>query len=293
MNTTPRFASSYGLAAFLLLAGMAIPTPVAAQLNVTLRVPHSRVLQYEPVTLRVVLENNSGRPIEFFGNENDARMELAVELAPGRPVLPTKPMDFGPAVTIPPGESKEILVDLLDFFEMEETGPHTVFARVHWAGKVFVSSHLYLDMVPGMEIERMVTSTTHGPPALNTFSLRTLHRKRGDFLFLRIENEDLGLCYGVYELGRLLRTYPPALRIDSAGYVHVLHQSGPNSYTHSVFTAEGDPLKLDVHAGGSSARLEETSSGRLEVRVSEAEGPGFGRRPGMAEGIRNGSRRSP
>ena len=77
---------------------------------------------------------------------------------------------------------------------------------------------------------------------MRSYTLRTLNRDRREVVFLRINDDDRGMCYGVFELGAIVRMFEPKLQMDEVGNIHVLHQSGPWQFTHSVFTPHGDPV---------------------------------------------------
>jgi hypothetical protein len=71
-----------------------------------------------------------------------------------------------------------------------------------------------------------------------------LNRGGEERLFLRIDNEKEYLCYGVIDLGTLLRFYAPAMRTDRQGKIHILHHSTPNHFSYNVFSPQG---RLDDH----------------------------------------------
>jgi hypothetical protein len=101
---------------------------------------------------------------------------------------------------------------------------------------------------------------------VRTFSLLALHREGNEHLFLKIEDEDRGLCYAVHELGGSVRLYPPVLKTDAAGHVNILHQSGPAQLTHSVFDADGRVQERTVYRlSGGQPELRSRPDGFFEV----------------------------
>ena len=97
-------------------------------------------------------------------------------------------------------------------------------------------------------------------------SFPSLLRDAPDNKFSHIDNPANGYCFGVYELGRLIRFQPPALEKDADDAFHALHQCAPDRYTLSIFTADGAPVKQTYYsAQAGKIRLEVQESGAVEV----------------------------
>ena len=133
----------------------------------------------------------------------------------------------------------------------------------------------FLDVLPGLEIARLSAGVPAEPDATRLYTLRTLNRDRVEVMFLRIDDDDRGVCYGVFELGRIVRLYEPKLQVDETGNVHILHQSGPWQFTHSVFTPRGEPVLQEVYSGeGSAIGLKRGEGGQLAVDGGQLYVPG-------------------
>ena len=75
------------------------------------------------------------------------------------------------------------------------------------------------------------------------------------------------LCYGVYDLGRVIQYGRPSLEVDSRQQAHVLHQSGPAHYTHTVISVDGALVNREYFSGVSSTiRLEPNNRGDVEIK---------------------------
>jgi hypothetical protein len=104
-----------------------------------------------------------------------------------------------------------------------------------------------------------------------TYQLRSLARDREDHLFLRVDDDANSLCYGVFDLGSVLRVVDPVMRSDGRGRVHVLHQSAPTRFTHSVFEPDGQPVSSQFWTGRSSGvALQLTEDGDIIVTGAQA-----------------------
>lgn len=261
----------------LLLAALIAPSVARAQIEVSCRLEHERVLAFEPIRVTVGIVNNTGRSLLFSEEGGDARLAFDIEQTPGAALRPTGEPIFPEPFSLEPGKQATKTVNLLSVFPIGSTGPYTIRARVEWAGRMFSSPGLFLDILPGLEIGHLTAGVPGEAGALRTYTLRTLNRDRSEHVFLRIEDEDEGQCYGVFDLGRIVRVTPPSLQVDSAGNVHVLHQAAPRQYTHSAFRPNGEPVEQKQYLSGAlDVRMRKSDDG--EVRVSGSaivEAPGL------------------
>ena len=150
--------------------------------------------------------------------------------------------------------------NLLDCFNLQKIGSFKVYGKAVWDGKEFTSERAFLDIVPGIELQRVEAGISGG--GSRVYSLRMINRERFDHLLMRIDDEAGGVCYGVFDLGRWVHTETPELKIDGQGNVHILYQSGPVQFVHRAFSPFGqmiddttysnqrDQLRLEAGAGG-------------------------------------------
>ena len=240
--------------------------PAAAQIDMQCRLENGRTLLFEPVVVSLDIINNTGDILDFSGAVPNAHLAFDVEQSPGVVVPPTGVPLFNQAVTIKPGDTFTGKVNLQAAYKITDTGPYMVTTRVEWGGKIFVSPKLFLDVLPGLEIGKLVAGIPEDPSAMRTYTLRTLNRDRSEVVFLRINDDEEGTCYGVFDLGTIVRMFQPKLLVDEVGDIHVLHQSGPWQFTHSVFTPHGDPVMQEVYSGeGSIINLKRSEDGQIAV----------------------------
>lgn len=249
--------------------------PAAAQIDMRCRLENVRTVLFEPVVVNLDIINNTGDILDFSGAVPNAHLAFDVEQSPGIAVPPTGVPLFAQAVTIKPGDTFSGKVNLQATYRITDTGPYTVTTRVEWGGKVFISPKLFLDVLPGLEIAKLAAGIPEDPNAVRNYTLRTLNRDRCEVVFLRINDDEKGVCYGVFDLGTVVRMFEPKLQVDEVGSIHVLHQSGPWQFTHSVFTPYGDPVLQEVYSGdGSSIGLKRAEDGQLAVQGGQLYTPG-------------------
>lgn len=249
--------------------------PASAQVDMRCRLENSRTVLFEPAILNLDIINNTGNVLDFSGAMPNAHLAFDIEQSPGVVVPPTGKPLFAQGIVIKPGDTFTGKVNLQAAYKVTDTGPYTITTRVEWGGKVFISPKLFLDVLPGLEIARLSAGVPGEPDATRIYTLRTLNRDRVEVMFLRIDDDDRGVCYGVFELGRIVRLYEPKLQVDEAGNVHVLHQSGPWQFTHSVFSPRGEPVVQEVYSGeGSAMGLKRGEGGQLAVEGGQLYVPG-------------------
>jgi hypothetical protein len=231
------------------------------QVQMSIRAKHTRYLQYEPLTVDVTIRNEMGAPL-VLDNAGEAVFAFDIEEAPGAP-LPRQDRILPEPWRIEPWKSGTRTFNLVRSYPIRRQGPHRIVARVTIGGLDFLSNRLMTDLVPGMEIASTAGLTEDG--ARRVFSLRTLARNRFDNVFLMIRDEAGGVSYEAQDLGTIVRFYPPQLKVSSDGTIHVLHQSAPTRFTHSVTTMDGRPVSTRFYSSSDKARvtLAEDRRGRL------------------------------
>ncbi len=236
------------------------------QIEVSCRLDHTRVLQYEPILATVEVVNNTMQSLVLSDRRGNAALGFEIEQIPGVPI-PTTGQGTGLASeSIPPGGTLREKVNLLTGYVFQESGPYTIRARLDWGGKQFLSSKLFLDVAPGLIIGELTAGVPADPAATRTYTLRTLNRDQGERVFLRIDDEDAGRCYGVIDLGQIVRLVKPTMQVDGQGNIHVLHQAGPYQFTHSAFTPDGMRVGQDVYTSdGKSIQMGKAGGGTVAV----------------------------
>ncbi len=246
----------------LTVAGLA--PAVVAQVEMRLKLAHPTVLHMESILATLVVENGAAEELAIGETNGNTRLFFDIEAAPGRLVPRTAEPMFRRIAVVPPFKSATLEFDLLSLYEIRSPGAYTVQARLHGPAGLLTSGRLYLDVVPGLQVARVAQAVPGGPRF--TYQLRTLGRNRQEHLFLRVDDEAQSLCHGVFDLGTYIRLFSPLLKVDAARRVHVLHQSAPTRFTHSVFEADGAPVRsVFWTASPSEIALERTEDGDLVV----------------------------
>ncbi len=237
-----------------------------AQIEVSLRLEHSRTIRYEPVVIEVRVRNNSGRELVLGGDEPTAQLWLEVEQGPGKMLRPQEPELVLTPWVIPAGEADRRRFRASRVYDMRGLGPYTMWLRMEVAGRSLASNRAFLDVVPGLELQRVVGEVAPNTAKQRVYRLMTLNRDRAEHIFLRIDDEDRNVCYAVLHLGRLVRVYPPQMRVDRKHRITVLHQAAPGRYFYQVFKPGGEEVTRRVYLSENpNVRLVPTEDGRYIV----------------------------
>lgn len=242
--------------------GMSAP----AQVFVDLRIPSTLLLEMEPALMTVTLRNQTGDSFVLGGTNEVNQLHLDIQhgsgsfvKGTGEPVLPDE-------VVVPARGTRTFELNMPQLYQIRRAGPYSITARLALGADRYVSDRYLFDVVPGFEIGRMEARTRGAEPRRMVFMLKVLARDREERLFIRFDEPQSGLCHGVYNLGAVIRMFEPRMVIDHDNRVHILHQSAPQRFTHSVFELDGAPVTVEYYGGRvSDVRMDVDEDGFVEI----------------------------
>lgn len=225
---------------------------------------HHRVVLMGPMEAHLRITNLTGGELAL-GPGGNAGLSFILDDTHGGAVRGNGRELVRRPVRIPNGGTSEVTVDISDAYPIEHAQTYMAAPVLDIEGERFAGGRQALEVQPGLEIARRTTGlAARGNDREAT--LRLIHRDRNDYVFFRLDAPSAGQCLGVYELGSVIRFVPPAIETDAEGDFHVLHQSAPDRFVHSVFTAEGTPLFRDLYSAQAGAiRLERGDDGTVDV----------------------------
>ena len=229
-----------------LMGGAAAP----AQIEVYLRLPHKQYLLGESIVAEVEVRNQTGEPLIFNGTNRNARFAFDIE-SDGNTLPLAKAAVKADTTMIPVGQTALRNVELQSAWDLRNPGLYKVRAGVEWDNNNYYSARSHMSLITGPEVAQQVFSRP-GRDAPVKYSLRILSRNDYDLreqrLFCCVENKATGARESVADLGTLLRMYDPIMQRDAAGRMHILHNSAPNRFTHSIVSANGQLQSQDHFA---------------------------------------------
>ncbi len=236
----------------------------SGQIEIDWSLANSRTVLMEPVRATLRISNHSGQNLDLTPNGN-AKLSFDVEDQPTSNVRGTGQPLVRQALILPDNETREVEVNLLEAYRIVKGQTYMLTPVLEFGGMRFFGKRLPLEVQPGIELLKRDYGMLASGDARAVF-LRLINRDRNDRLFFRIDNSSSGYCLGVYDLGRVIRFFVPQLEQDGDGAFHVLHQSGPDRFAHSVFGYDGAPQGVAFYAAPvGSIRLVRDENGGVEV----------------------------
>lgn len=235
----------------------------ASQIDVTLRINHEKALRFEPVIATVTIVNRSGRLLSFGGTNTSAALDFFITRDNGV-LIRKKETGFIPATHVLPGERKTIALDIAYLYNFDKDTDYRIQAILRTEAGPFSSGSVRLILSKGFELARISTGVP-GTRDVSTFTLEFLKRDAAEELYLRVKDEQAGLIYGVFNLGKFVRARPPSLVCDEAGNAHILFDS-LNSCIHTAFTPYGIQLFAEQYPrAGQNINLRQSNDGSIRV----------------------------
>ncbi|MFH0909742.1 MAG: hypothetical protein V1929_13365 [bacterium] len=175
---------------FFLFAAPAAP----AQITVNCRIDPATAAQYEDVSSIITIGNNTGTELELFTTNALCDVVLEVRDQDNVDLTLTSAHFMARPVRLAASVSLTVTNNLLDFFDLRKVGSYKVYGKALWNGKAYISERAFLDIVPGMEIQRIEAGLPAGGG--RQYTLRTLNRDRFDRLLMRIDDDEGGSATG-------------------------------------------------------------------------------------------------
>ncbi len=238
-----------------------------AQIEVSLELKNKKVLLHESVDARVKIVNNSSEAIRIGGDGVAGSLDLYIVDALGGLVRRREGGQlFAGTIMIEPWMEKVVSIDMLSAYDFSKALPYALVAIVTWQGEKYNSAKVYMDVVSGMLIKSIYNRIVGRDDVMKKYSLLYLHREGHTYIFLRVENKENDVCYGVYKLGTYIRIQDADMAFDNAGRLHILYQSAPGRFTYHRLSKYGMPEEKKFYSGSTgSIRLQRVSGQDLRL----------------------------
>lgn len=253
----------------LFLLALLLPLPAFAQLDLSWSLPSPRIPLYAPVPAIVRVTNRTGTDFTL-GPGGDAILTFQAEGSNHLPVPPPpspRPLLKSP-VTVTNGTTVALSVDVARSALLANADDYFVAPVLAVPGFPPVAGkRLPLEVQPGI----IAASRDFGVPAAGTHrqaTVRVIHRAsaQSDIAYFRLDDPTDFACYGVYELGTIIRYFNPQIELDSENTFHVLFQNTPERFFHCTFSYDGVPLHTDVYlARATEITLYRLPDGHIKV----------------------------
>jgi len=229
---------------FPLLALLCSLGVAQAQLRIGLASERVSYLLYEPIPVRLTIENLAGFDLLFQDSAEKPWLTFFITRSDHSLVLPDQKVP-GKDLKLAAGETVSLNVDITPLYRMRETGSYKVQAVIDIAGREYLSTPIQFTLENGQRIWSE-TRAVEGSP--RTYSLiRFAPNMQGTNLYLRVEDETQNLVYANALLGEIVDAGIPQVFFDNSGDLHILQLNGNAIYRYNRAGPEGQILSKSVY----------------------------------------------
>jgi hypothetical protein len=253
---------------------LAVPWSARAQVSVQVKMDRDTLIQFESIPAVVTVVNFSGRAVELADRSTAPWLRFFITDEAGANISPVGNPLASEAVTIRPGQTESITVNLLTHFDLRQRGVFTARAVVDAEGVQAISPPVKFTIINGREIWRQTVGL---PPAdgetnqqYRTYSLLSRRSAYDEVLYAGVQDEPHGLVYGMIPLGKCIALGEPSSKVDAAAHLHVLYRSAPRSISYDEIDPDARIVKRVVYSDVMSApQLVTQDDGAVAVQGGE------------------------
>ena len=265
-----------------------------AQVQVDLKFKRLQYIAHESVVATVAITNLAGRDIELHDANGQSWLGFEITGSEEQPIPPLSGENREPPLRIQACPRVTRQNDLTPLYPVHEYGAYHVRTNIYFAdlGKFFYSGTRVFEVTDARPIWQQTVGVPDGPGAsgeVRTYSLMTNRFPDHTSLYVRVQDQDTGVVYATYSLGRTIAFEQPQAEIDRANRLHVLHCAAPRAWSYARVGLNGELLEHSsfmetktrphlVHSGGGEVAVR---GGMVEGRAqsSGSKAPKLSARP--------------
>jgi hypothetical protein len=222
-----------------------------AQVDVELAMDQDQFLPNESLRLAVKIINHSGQTLHL-GTASDW-LTFAVESSDNFVVVKNSDVPVVEPFDLESSQMATKRVDLQPYFVMSKPGRYKVVATLHipeWSVSI-ASAPKHFDIIGGAELWAQdfgVTFASQAVPEARRYSLikaNFLHEQL--MLYVQVSSRDTSRIFKVAPLGSLVSFGSPEAQVDPISRLHVLWQTGAQSFTCATITPDGLVTARDIY----------------------------------------------
>jgi hypothetical protein len=243
-----------------------------AQVTVEISMEQQQVLRSESLPVRIKISNSSGQALKLGGTQD--WLSFSVETREGKAMSKTGEIPLPKPFTIENARSVSLKVDLMPSFNLSEAGHYAVTARLKLPQleQEAFSDPKPFDVITGLELWKQDFGLPgRTPPEMRRYSLLQATFLQQQRLYLRVTGVNDSQVIRVTPLGDIVsfshNTVEPVF--DRMSHLHVLFQTGRNTFAYCVATPDGNQLIRQTFEqavqGSSRPHLKLEDDGRVMV----------------------------
>ena len=242
----------------------------SAQVSVELGLDQEQFLPNEAVRLAVKITNRSGQPVHLGADAS--WLTFSVESQEGFVVIRNGEVPVVDEFDLESSQMATKRVDLQPYFVMGKPGRYKVTATVRikeWSLTVS-SAPKHFDVINGAELWSQdfgVMVATNTAPEPRKYALIKANYLREQLrLYLQVASADGAHVFKVAALGPLVSFSSPEAQVDQISQLHVLWQTGAQSFSYTIISPDGSVVSRDIYDNfNSRPRLTVNANGEVVV----------------------------
>jgi hypothetical protein len=251
-----------------ILSGMVL-LRASAQLTVEISMDQDEFLPGEAVPLAVKITNLSGQQLHF--GADPSWLTFSVESVDGLNVIKKSEVPVLGQFDLFSSQLGIKRVDIEPSFDISRIGRYKVTAYLHikdWAVTVN-SQPATFDVITGAKLwsQDFGVPSTNGVPEMREFTLEKANYLREQLrLYVQLTDARESRVFKVFALGPMVSFGYPEEQIDRTSQLHVLWQTGGQSFSYCILSPDGVVLHRDVYdIFGSRPKLNVDDNGDVSV----------------------------
>lgn len=223
----------------LLLGFTIILMPVSAQVDISATVYNRIFLLHESIPVSFTIENNSGETLRLGGEDSNGILRFSVTNLRMQLVRRTSGSILNEPWVIPSGTRATREFDLSELFQFSSAESYRANIVLYAFEDAWEIPTYKFELVNGQLIERIRRRNMD-----RSFHLRKINRQNANELLMQVKDFNEKRVLGTYELDQVLLFFPPEMRIDARGFIHILFYKYAELMVYARFSPTGEPLEL-------------------------------------------------
>lgn len=243
----------------------------SAQVTVELALDQDQFLPNEAVRVAVKITNLSGQRLHLGADQS--WLSFSVEASDGFVVIKKAEVPVVEEFDVENSMMATKHVDLQPYFTMGKPGRYKVIAtlRIKEWSMSLNSAPKYFDVINGAELWSQdfgVSVANSAPPEARRYTLFKANYLREQLrLYLQVASRDGAHVFKVAALGPLVAFGTPEAQVDRTSRLHVLWQTGAQSFSYTVISPDGALVTRDTYDNfHSRPRLAVNTDGEVLVQ---------------------------
>lgn len=212
--------------------------PVMGQVHMGITLPRRSYVVGESIAATVVVQSQSPMPLVLGREHHNAELLLEISSNQGGRGRQPERKRVQRDIVIMPGTTMRDIVEITSLYNFLGPGNYRLHAVLLHEGAGYLSATFAFDVVRGIEMRALRQMLPGYSDIELVYSFRYASREGREEAFMVIESPDGRSLFGTFALGPLLRLYQPVIRARADGTVAVVHQSGRNRFSRSIFRVD-------------------------------------------------------